>query len=179
MPPGVDWFTRFLKKNSRIGVSISDIPASHICSRLRVFVSFAQLSQTSRFVSSFQLFMPPLSLGTFSGLRVNRPVLSWGPTRAHKSDNATCVGFCNAAKLRHVGRTPTRQACRPRHRSVTFSAHTASPPPPKQTPVGSRASSRHASIARRTTSAHGPLAWGAPRTRTHRSILTPPASAGA
>src|SRR5258707_2178774 len=42
---------------------------------------------------------------------------------------------------------------------ATFSAHTASPPPPSRTPAGSRASSRHASIAPRTTSAHGPLAW--------------------
>src|SRR5215471_4535456 len=55
-----------------------------------------------------------------------------------------------------------------------FSAHTASPPPPSRTPAGSRASSRHASIARRTTSARGPLAWAAPRTRTHRSIPAPP-----
>src|SRR4029453_11758055 len=53
---------------------------------------------------------------------------------------------------------------------ATFSAHTASPPPPSRTPAGSRASSRQASIAPRTTSAHGPLAWAAPRTRTHRSI---------
>ena len=42
---------------------------------------------------------------------------------------------------------------------ATFSAHTASPPPPSRTPAGPRASSRHASIAPRTTSAHGPLAW--------------------
>jgi len=48
---------------------------------------------------------------------------------------------------------------------ATFSAHTASPPPPSRTPAGSRASSRHAAIAPRTTSAHGPLAWAAPRTR--------------
>jgi hypothetical protein len=41
---------------------------------------------------------------------------------------------------------------------------------PSRTPAGSRASSRYASIAPRTTSARGPLAWGAPRTRTHRSI---------
>src|SRR5262249_39797845 len=34
------------------------------------------------------------------------------------------------------------------------------------TPAGSRASSRHASIAPRITSARGPSAWGAPRTRT-------------
>src|SRR5207249_1026040 len=33
-----------------------------------------------------------------------------------------------------------------------FSAHTASPPPPSRTPAGSRASSRHASTAPRTTS---------------------------
>ena len=59
------------------------------------------------------------------------------------------------------------------------SAHTASPPPPSRTPAGSRASSRHASIAPRTTSARGPLAWGAPRTRTHRSIPAPPTPAGA
>jgi hypothetical protein len=42
---------------------------------------------------------------------------------------------------------------------ATFSAHTASPPPPSRTPAGSQASSRHASIAPRTTSARGPLAW--------------------
>jgi hypothetical protein len=42
---------------------------------------------------------------------------------------------------------------------ATFLAHSASPPPPRRTPAGLRASSRHASIARRTTSVHGPLAW--------------------
>src|SRR5262249_5622843 len=57
---------------------------------------------------------------------------------------------------------------------ATFSAHTASPPPPSRTPAGSRASSRYASIAPRTTSARGPLAWAAPRIRTHRSIPAPP-----
>src|SRR5262249_51314015 len=62
---------------------------------------------------------------------------------------------------------------------ATFSAHTASPPPPSRTPAGSRASSRHTLIAPRTTSAHGPLAWAAPRTRTHRSIPVPPTPAGA
>src|ERR687887_321532 len=62
---------------------------------------------------------------------------------------------------------------------ATFSAHTASPPPPSRTPAGSRASSRYASIAPRTTSAHGPLAWAAPRTRTHRSIPAPPTPVGA
>src|SRR5262249_13798913 len=65
-----------------------------------------------------------------------------------------------------------------RHQA-TFSAHTASPQPPSRAPAGSRASSRHASIAPRTTSAHGPLAWGARRTRTHRSIPAPPTPAGA
>jgi hypothetical protein len=39
---------------------------------------------------------------------------------------------------------------------ATVSAHTAAPPPQSRTPAGSRASSRHASIAPRTTSAHGP-----------------------
>jgi NAD(P)-dependent dehydrogenase (short-subunit alcohol dehydrogenase family) len=43
-------------------------------------------------------------------------------------------------------------------RQATFSAHTASPPPQSQTPAGPRASSRHASIAPRTTSARGPRA---------------------
>src|SRR6266481_1141839 len=38
---------------------------------------------------------------------------------------------------------------------ATFSAHTASPPPPRRTPSGSRASSRHGSIVPRTTSARG------------------------
>jgi len=47
---------------------------------------------------------------------------------------------------------------------ATFSTRTASPPPPSRTPAGSRASSRHASIVRRTTSARGPRAWAAPRT---------------
>src|SRR5829696_7648847 len=61
----------------------------------------------------------------------------------------------------------------------TFSAHSASPPPPSRTPAGSQASSRYASIAPRTTSAHGPPAWAAPRTRTHRSIPAPPTPAGA
>src|SRR5437763_13864989 len=56
---------------------------------------------------------------------------------------------------------------------ATFSAHTASPPPPSRTPAGSRASSRYASTTPRTTSARGPLAWAAPRTRTHRSIPAP------
>jgi len=60
-----------------------------------------------------------------------------------------------------------------------FSAHTASPPPPSRTPAGSRASSRHASIALRTTSARGPRAWAAPRIRTHRSIPALPTPAGA
>jgi len=45
---------------------------------------------------------------------------------------------------------------------MIFSAHTASQPPPSRTPACSRASSRHASIAPRTMSAHGPLAWDAP-----------------
>src|SRR5207244_2214872 len=62
---------------------------------------------------------------------------------------------------------------------ATFSAHTASPPRPSRTPAGSRASSRHASIAPRTTSARDPLAWAVPRTRTHRSIPAPPTPAGA
>src|SRR5438132_14250724 len=56
---------------------------------------------------------------------------------------------------------------------ATFSARTASPLPPSRTPAGSRASGRHASIAPRTTSARGPRAWDAPRTRTHRSIPAP------
>ena len=60
-----------------------------------------------------------------------------------------------------------------------FSAHTASLPPPSRTPAGSRASSRYASIARRTTSVRGPPASAAPRTRTRRSIPTPPTPAGA
>jgi hypothetical protein len=79
---------------------------------------------------------------------------------------------------RQIGRScgPCRRRVRP---MATVSAHTASPPPPSRTPAGSRASSRHASIAPRTTSAHGPLAWGAPRTRTHRSIPAPPTPAGA
>src|ERR1700739_2857999 len=62
---------------------------------------------------------------------------------------------------------------------ATFSAHTASPPPPRRTPAGSRALSRPASIAPRTTSARGRLAWAAPRTRTHRSIPAPSTPAGA
>src|SRR4029453_9761038 len=57
---------------------------------------------------------------------------------------------------------------------ATFSAHTASPPPPSRTPAGSRASSRHASLTPRTTSGHGPLPWDARLTRTHRSITCPP-----
>jgi hypothetical protein len=52
---------------------------------------------------------------------------------------------------------------------ATFSAHTASPPPPSRTPAGSRAATRHTSIAPRTMSVRGPLAWDAPRTRTHRN----------
>ncbi len=63
---------------------------------------------------------------------------------------------------------------------ATFSAHTASPPPLSRAPAGSRASSRHTSLAPRTASARGPLAWDAPRARTHRSIPTPnPNSANA
>ncbi|ADO70199.1 Monooxygenase, FAD-binding protein [Stigmatella aurantiaca DW4/3-1] len=62
---------------------------------------------------------------------------------------------------------------------ATFSAHTASPPPPSRTPADSRASSQHASIAPRTRSAHGPRNWAAPRTRTHRSTPAPPAQEGA
>src|SRR6202049_475543 len=61
-----------------------------------------------------------------------------------------------------------------------FSAPPRSPPAPRTTPPpGPRASSRHASIALRTTSARDPLAWAAPRTRTHRSIPAPPTPAGA
>ena len=56
---------------------------------------------------------------------------------------------------------------------ATFSAHTASPPPPSRTPAGSRASSRRASIAPRTTSARDPLAGAAPRTRTLDQIPGP------
>src|ERR1043166_4121683 len=70
------------------------------------------------------------------------------------------------------------EAERTQHGMAT-SAHTASPPPPSRIPAGSRASSRYASITPRTTSAHGPPAWGAPRTRTHRSIPAPPTPAGA
>src|SRR6266566_9011060 len=62
---------------------------------------------------------------------------------------------------------------------ATFLARPASPLPPSRTPAGSRASNRHASIAPRTTSARGPRAWDAPRTRTHRSIPAPPAPAEA
>src|SRR5262249_2535942 len=43
----------------------------------------------------------------------------------------------------------------------------------------SRASSRYASIARRTTSVRGPPVWAAPRTRTRQSIPAPPTPAGA
>ncbi len=54
--------------------------------------------------------------------------------------------------------------------TATFSAHTASPHPPlSRTQSSSRAASR-CLIAPRTTSAHGLPAWGAPRSRTHRSI---------
>src|SRR5438477_146292 len=50
---------------------------------------------------------------------------------------------------------------------------------PSRTPAGSRASSRHTSIAPRTTPARGPLGGAAPRTRTHRSSPAPPMPAGA
>src|SRR5262245_36839615 len=63
--------------------------------------------------------------------------------------------------------------------TATFSARTAAPPPPSRTPAGRRASSRRTSIAPRTTSARGPPAWGAPRTRTRRSIPALPTPAGA
>jgi hypothetical protein len=53
---------------------------------------------------------------------------------------------------------------------ATFSARTASPPPPSRTPAGSPASGRYASIASRTTLARGPLTWDAPPAPTHRSI---------
>src|SRR5262249_57879658 len=62
---------------------------------------------------------------------------------------------------------------------ATFSAHTAAPPPPSRTPADSRASSRHASTTPPTTWARGPLAWAAPRTRTHLSIPAPSTPAGA
>ena len=80
---------------------------------------------------------------------------------------------CNTAK-RPLGRPPVCQEGRTTWESstkpmATFSAHTASPPPPSRTPARSRASSRYASITPRTTSAHGPLPWDARRTRTHRS----------
>src|SRR5687768_11750327 len=96
------------------------------------------------------------------------------------------VGKCGShANLVLVDCEWLRSACVARGRShlagsmATFSAHTALPPPRSRTPAGSRASSRYASIAPRTTSAHGPLAWGAPRARTHRSIPAPPTPAGA
>src|SRR5262249_4065042 len=62
---------------------------------------------------------------------------------------------------------------------LTVSAHTASPPPRSRTPPAPRSSNRHALIALRTTSAHGPRAWAARRTRTHRAIPAPPTPAGA
>src|SRR5262249_16761012 len=67
-----------------------------------------------------------------------------------------------------------RLLARPKNRLPTFSAHTAAPRPLSRTPAGSRASNRHASIAPRTTWAHGPPTWGAPRIHTHRSIPAPP-----
>src|SRR5438045_7097731 len=62
---------------------------------------------------------------------------------------------------------------------ATFSVHTAAPPPLSRAPAGPRASSRHALIAPRTTWAHGPPAWAAPRIRTHRSTPAPSTPAGA
>src|ERR1700737_1805682 len=59
---------------------------------------------------------------------------------------------------------------------ATFSARTASPLPPSRTPAGSRASSRHASITPRTTSARGPRAWDArrrPPRRFHHFVRHP------
>src|SRR3954462_3504589 len=73
----------------------------------------------------------------------------------------------------------TNARCRCVRALATFSAHTASPPLQSRTPAGSRASSRRASIAPRTMSAHDPLSSGAPRCRTHRSVRAPPAPAGA
>src|SRR5688572_4623669 len=75
--------------------------------------------------------------------------------------------------------TPNALVGGPKEGMATFSAHTASPPFRSRTPAGLRASSRDASIARRTTSAHGPLTWAVPETRTHRSIPAPPTPAGA
>src|SRR5688500_16566368 len=96
------------------------------------------------------------------------------------------VGTCGShAILVLVDCEWLRSACVARGRShlagsmATFSAHTALPPPRSRTPAGSRASSRYASIAPRTTSAHGPPPWDARRTRTHRSIPAPPTPAGA
>src|SRR5262245_10251279 len=40
--------------------------------------------------------------------------------------------------------------------AATLARHTASPPPPSRTPAGLRASSRHASIAPRTTEGSDP-----------------------
>src|SRR5439155_1299552 len=54
---------------------------------------------------------------------------------------------------------------------TTFSAHTASPPPPSRTPAGSRTSSRYASIAPRTTSARYLPADAAPQ---HRTMIAAP-----
>ncbi len=64
-------------------------------------------------------------------------------------------------------------------KTATVSARIALPPPPSQTLAGPRVSSRAASTAPRATSARGPPPWGAPRTRTHRSVPVPPAPAGA
>ena len=61
---------------------------------------------------------------------------------------------------------------------ATFSAHTASPRPPSRTPAGSRVKSTCFDSPPRTTSAHGRLAWAAPRTHIHRSIRAPPMPSG-
>jgi hypothetical protein len=63
--------------------------------------------------------------------------------------------------IRHLGKSEIESGrCFRRPRPIkmaTFSVHTASPPP-SRTPAGSRASSRHSSIALRTRSVRGPLA---------------------
>src|SRR5438093_8279955 len=107
--------------------------------------------------------------------------------RQHVRDGfvAESVGTVRMVRLVETleGLAPTCSMMRPTRASnarwPTYSAHTASPRPLSRTPAGSRASTRHASLAPRTMSAHGPLAWAAPRTRTHRSVPAPPTPAGA
>ncbi|AKT42471.1 uncharacterized protein CMC5_066970 [Chondromyces crocatus] len=102
------------------------------------------------------------------------------PRRASDACQGTSASFRRVSG--NLGELPTR-AGEPRRASdvrgsATVSVRTASPWPPRGAPAVRQASSRCTSRAPRTASAHGLRSGDARRTRTHRSILAPPALSG-